>query len=249
MSGADPDGERIGAGTPPAAATGGRSSCRFTGYHYRTSSRFGGHVEIAIVDEWVTVTGRRVARPVRDAWIWLQAALMAGAIGWLVVGVLSLSRACCRAVRPRRALTVSGILWWALYLVAALGALFLWWPADRGPRGFVSGFTDRQRRAGEEAARPTYSSLGFPLWVVRRARLSRWYWRRGLWLVAWPWQLVLLLAPDEHREVAFDVADPARPGRRIVFALAMSTAEEARDLIEILNRADSISGEDSAREA
>lgn len=128
---------------------------------------------------------------------------------------------------------------WALieYLVAAFGALFVWWPADRGEDGAVWQVCSGQLRDdGERKARAMCSAVGFPRTHVRNARVTRWYSRHGLWLVSWPWQLLNYLLPTSRHDVVFDVDDPARPGSTLVFAVNAGSRESAKALAEALNR-------------
>lgn len=198
----------------------------FTGYHFRTSSRFGSHVEVRVDDDWVTVTGRRVRKPVRDVWIAAQGVLMAVTFGWLIEAICG---------GGRRAW--GRVAFWAFveYLVAALGALFLWWPADRGEDGIVWLVTKPEDRAAAEVeARASYSTLRFPRSSVSNVAHTRDYSRHGLWLVSWPWQLVQLLPPGGVKEVVFDVDDPERPGETLVFAISVDSPETAAELAELL---------------
>lgn len=195
----------------------------FSGYSYRTSSRFGSHVEIEVVDGAVTVTGRRIGRGTRDAWVGAQAGLM----------TLLLVRILQRLSGRRRTHITRTFL--AEFLVASFGALLLWWPADRGPGGLLEGDTPEQRDSGAAIARRSYSSWTFPLTAVSDVRLTPWYSRRGLWFIAWPWQLPSLLFPWDPREVVFEVpVDDEAPREKLVFAIALGSAEEAAGLFEAL---------------
>lgn len=194
-----------------------------SGYSYRTSSRFGSNVEIEVAGGMVTVTGRRIGRGMRDAWVGAQAGLM----------TLLLVRVLQRLSGRRRTRIVRTFV--AEFLVASLGALLLWWPADRGPGGLLEGETAEERDAGALIARASYSSWTFPLEAVTDVRLSPWYSRRGLWYIAWPWQLPSLLFPWNPREVVFEVAvDDEAPREKLVFAVALRSAEEAAALLEAL---------------
>jgi hypothetical protein len=202
-------------------AEGGRI---FQAYSFRTSSRFGGPVDVIVENGLVTVTGRRVPRQWRDAWIGAQGGLMGALFFALVLPLFT--------GRRRRPVWRLALL---EYLVAAFGALLVWWPADRA-RGGMADKLLRSDDATAEAARASFGSWTFPVSAVTYAERTRWYWRRGLWLIAWPWQLLAMLMPG-GTEVVFDVATADEPPREhLVFALAMATAEQADDLVAALRQ-------------
>lgn len=190
----------------------------FTAYSYRTSSRFGSHVDVCVSDGVVGVTGRRIPRWLRDAWIGAQAGIM----GALIARLLFRRRGWFRVL----------VAEWA---VAAFGALLLWWPSERGPEGLLHGVSREFRTSGTEMARRSYDSWSFRVENVRDVRVTPWYWRRGLWYVAWPWQLLMVLVPGERKTVVFDVLVADEPPReRLVFALQMPSAKAAEELAGIL---------------
>jgi hypothetical protein len=190
----------------------------FSGYSFRTSSRFGSNVEISVGDGVVTVTGRRIPRWQRDAWIGMQAGL----------GTLILTRFLFRRRGVARA-----VFW--QWVVAAFGALLLWWPSERGPRGLVHGVSPDFRAEGTEMAAAGYSSWAFRLGDVSDVRVTPWYSRRGLWYAAWLWNLAILAFPGHDRVVVFDVVvSDESPREQAVFAIQMDSAEEAEALAAAL---------------
>ena len=188
----------------------------FAGYSFRTSSRFGSYVEIVVADGVVTVTGRRVARWARDAWIGAQGGLMGAAVAAFVDMLFGVRGARRRLLRA---------LFWE-WLVASFGALLVWWPSERGPRGLLHGSDPERRAEGTERSRRTYSSWPFRVSQVRDVRVSRWYWRRWLWTIAWPWNLLIAIGPDRRDVVVFDVRDANGASMRPV----NSTGETAQTI-------------------
>ena len=196
----------------------------FAGYHNRTSSRFGGYVDISIDGDRVTITGRRVSRAARGAWITAQAVVMVAAIGLMAY-----------------ALIVGGRTAW-LWLLAAfvvewigssLGALFIWWPADLGKMGFIWMLAGDRKTWAEETAQRTYTRLELSRSAISDVARTNWYSRHGLWLVSWPWQLVALLGAGT--QIVFDADDPDRPGRPLVFALNTESSDAAKGLVRTLS--------------
>lgn len=190
----------------------------FTAYSFRTSSRFGSRVQVVIDDDVVTVTGVRVPRWLRDAWI----GAMAGIMGLFSARVLFGRRGKVRAFTFE-------------WIVASLGALFLWWPSERGPGGMLHGASPEFRAAGTEMATRRYQSWSFRLAEVSDVQITPFYARRGLWYVAWLWQLTEYFLPGHDSVVVFDVAvDDESPREKLVFALNLDTPEEARALAAAL---------------
>jgi hypothetical protein len=196
----------------------------FEGYHFRTSSRFGSQVTVAIEPDRLVVTGRRVGRAARNAWLAGQAVVMAATIVLLAYAVLGGG--------------TEAWLWFAvavvvLWIGSSLGALLIWWPADLGERGFVWLAAGSRKPAAEEIARRSYTQLDVPASSISRVAHSKWYSRHGLWLVSWPWQLFGYLGPDTV--VTFEADDPDRPGHALVFSLNMESIEQAAAFAEALD--------------
>lgn len=195
----------------------------FEGYHYRTSSRFGGNVRISVSGDWVTVEGYRATRRARGIWLTVQGVFMVGLLGAIVDALFGRPGAWRRV----------GLFAFAEWLVAAFGALVVWWPAERGRNGVMWMVSDESgRAAGERDAEKAYSAVGFPRSAVTYAQVTPYYSRHGLWLVSWPWQaMTYLIGAQTHREVVLDVDDPARPGKKLVFAISMESEEDAKELV------------------
>lgn len=194
----------------------------FTAYSFRTSSRFGSRIQLSVTDGVVTVTGRRIPRMLRDAWIGMQAGIMGAFLARLLLGRRGKAR-----------------LFTLEWLVASFGALLLWWPSERGPGGMLHGVTPEFRAAGTEMAGRRYDSWSFRITDVSDVRVTPFYARRGLWYVAWPWQLIEYVLPGHDSVVVFDVAvSDEAPREQLVFALNLDTAEEARSLAAVLRGED-----------
>lgn len=190
----------------------------FTGYSFRTSSRFGSRVQLSVSDGVATITGRRISRPARDAWIGLQAGIMGAFLARVLLG--------------RRGKARMFALEW---VVSSLGALLLWWPSERGPGGILHGVSPEFRAAGTEMAGRRWASWSFRLSDVSDVRVTPFYARRWLWYVAWPWQLAEYALPGHDSVVVFDVAvEDEAPREQLVFALNMDSPEEARSLAAVL---------------
>lgn len=191
----------------------------FTAYSFRTSSRFGSRVTVSVTDGVVTVTGRRIPRWLRDAWIGAQAGIMGAFLARILFG-------------RRGKLKLFTLEWF----VASFGALLLWWPSERGPGGVLHGVSPEFRAAGTEMAGRRYESWSFRVTDVSNVRVTPFYARRGLWYVAWPWQLAEFVMPGRDSVVVFDVgvSDEA-PREQIVFALDFDTPAEAHELAALLD--------------
>lgn len=195
----------------------------FSGYHNRTSSRFGGNVHIVFTEDRVLITGRRVSRAARGAWLAAQAVVMALALALLVNAIVLGSRAAW--------------IWFVAaclveWIASSLGALFIWWPADLGRMGFIWMLAGSGKHRAEARAEQSYVTIELPRSSISRAAVTKWYSRHGLWLVSWPWQLVALAGADT--QVVFEADEPDRPGRVLVFSLNMESREAAESLVNSL---------------
>jgi len=179
----------------------------FEAYSYRTSSRFGGRVEVLVDDGNVTVTGPRVSVLVHRAWIVAQVALF-----WSTVP----------------ALLAAAILWNWRFLALALGLQVVHWALGTfGAVSFwelanVNAFT--AGRAGE--------TTEFRVSDVKDVRIGRGWARHGLWL-AIPLYVPGLNQMSKGYCASFEAPDGER-GRNVVYALHMRTTEEAEALAALL---------------
>jgi len=195
----------------------------FSGYHNRTSSCFGGYVRIAFAGDRVLITGTRVSRTARGTWLVAQALIMALALALLRNAIVAGGRA---------AWTCFAAVCIVEWIASSLGALFIWWPADLGKMGFIWMLAGSGKRRAEARAEQSYVTIELPRSAISHAAVTKWYSRHGLWLVSWPWQLVALAGADT--QVVFDVDDPDRPGRVLVFSLNMESREAAESLVNAL---------------
>ncbi len=177
------------------------------GYSYRTSSRFGSRVKIAIEQDMVMITGPRLGiRPYR-LWVALQAVFLFLAIMALLAAVLFMDR---------RALGISVVL-----LACHAGA-----------GGFGAGCLWELENLIEFGAGISGKSTCFPLQQVKRIRVGRGWARKGMWLLILPY-VAMVNKMSEGYCVSFEAPDGEFGGDK-VYALHMRSNEDALRLAESL---------------
>lgn len=173
------------------------------GYSYRTSSRFGGRVQVSVDDETVTITGPQVGVLLYRLWIAAQILLF-----WLSVP----------------ALLAAVILWDWKYLALALALLVAWWAVSTF--GAVCFWELANVNAFMEGTGGKTTT--FPVSAVKRVKIGRGWARNGLWLVIPP-VVPMVNKVSEGVCVSFEAPD-GDTGRDAVYALMMQTPEDAQTL-------------------
>lgn len=192
----------------------------FDAYSYRTSSRFGSRVKIAIDHGMVTITGPRLGRLPYRAWIMVQAVL-------LLLAFLSLLAS--GQFRNGQFLVWSGILLACHACAGGFGAGCLW----------------ELENLIELGAGIPGKSACFPQASVQNIQVGRGWARRGMWLLILPYVAVVNKMADGYC-VSFEAPDGERKGDD-VYALHMRSREDARCLVASLTHADQDFGKEQAR--
>ncbi len=177
----------------------------FDAWAYRVTARFAGRVRVVVYPDRVAVAGPRVPRLLYHAWVWAQGLLLA-----LVPGVL--------------AGALVNLDW--RWLVTALGVFLLSFGISFAGAGLWPGLGEILTEEGR------FRALEFPRTAVREVDIGR-GWSKG------GWEVVLLPYKagvdkmSEGRAVSFWVPD--EDGREVRVAVAMNTAERARELAALLD--------------
>jgi hypothetical protein len=182
-----------------------QSSTRFNGYSYRTSSRFGGRVQLSVDHTTVSVTGPRVGVLTYRLWIALMVVLL-----WLTPASLLAAA----IVSDWRYLILALVLFLAHWGVSGVGAGSLWGIAD------LAAFM-----AGEEGETTSFASG-----TVKRVRLGR-AWGRKLWFVI-PHFIAMNTVPA-GQVVSWEAPDGAT-GTDAVYAIVFPSEEDGTALQALL---------------
>jgi hypothetical protein len=175
----------------------------FEAYSYRTSSRFGSRVKIAIDHGMVTVTGPRLGRFLYRLWIMVQVVLLSLAFLSLLAAGLSMNWQ---------------FLVWSGILLACHGCA----------GGFGAGCLWELENLIELGAGIPGKSVCFPQASIQNIRVGRGWARRGMWLLILPYVAVVNKMADGYC-VSFEAPDGERDGE-VVYALHMRSREDARRL-------------------
>ena len=182
----------------------------FEAYSYRTSSRFGGRVQVSVDGARVSVTGPRVGVLAYRLWIALQAVLL-----WLIPP----------------ALLAAAILSDTRYLVAALAMFVAQWGISGIGAGSLWGIADlTSYMAGKKGA-----TSAFPLGEIKRVRPGRAWARKGLWFVIPHFIAVNVVTAGQL--VSFEAPDGATGGDA-VYAFVFPNRSEAAELAAALGAED-----------
>jgi hypothetical protein len=179
----------------------------FGGYHYRTSSRFGSRVRIAIDKEYMSITGPRIGPGVYKTWILVQSIILFLIIPALVFPLVF--------ARPIYLLLIPGLLF-LHYAISGTGAIILWEGAN------VMAFTDG--RMGDTET--------FRLADIRDIKVGKGWERNGLWLVI-PYVIPLINKVTEGLCISFEAPDSVT-GEDRVYAFLLHSRKETEAFIDLV---------------
>ena len=188
----------------------------FEGYSYRTSSRFGSRVKVAVADGMVTVTGPRVGVFLYRLWIAAQVIILWSIVPALLAAVI---------LREPRYLALALMLAVAHWAVGTFGAVCFWELAN------VMAFS-----AGTMGETMTFSVS-----AVKRVRIGGDWARNGLWFVI-PQFIPLITMLAEGGCVSFEAPD-GDTGKDAVYALHMQSEEDAQVLSKLFESERSLIGQ------
>ncbi|MFA5844836.1 MAG: hypothetical protein WC971_08430 [Coriobacteriia bacterium] len=195
------------AGSVVGVRPGSDAEGSITGYHYRTTSRFGEYVTVTVREGEVSVAGSRVSTGVYTLFIGLLMVMWALAIVALVAAVM---------YRRWRWAGIAVLLCVAQIAVASLMAGSLW----------------EMPRIAACSEPGTLTRVTFPTSSVKDVRVGAGWSRQGIGLVIWP----VARAIDglaAGRCVSFLAPDPTTK-RDVVYAVHCYTDLEAQTLASVL---------------
>jgi hypothetical protein len=185
-------------------ATAPKGARVFDGWAYRMGARFAGRTRLVVYEDRVAVAGPRVPRRLYEIWVWVQGVLLALVIPLLVTAIVAMD--------------------WR-WLVAAVVAFILSFGISFGGAGLWPGLGELFEEEG------CFMAVEFPRDSVREVDVGKGWAKGGFEVVLFPYKVgidkmsegiaVSFFAPDEH-------------GHEVRFALAMYTADHARELAETL---------------
>jgi len=182
---------------------------KFEGYHYRTSSRFGGRVEIITNSEEVTITGIRTGVSVYKSWIFMQEFILFLIIPAIILPLIF--------NKPIYLLLILGIIF-LHYIISAVGAVALWELAN------VISFTDNQKGNKET----------FKIIDIKDVKIGKGWERRGLWFVI-PYVIPLINKISEGLCISFEAPDSVT-SKSVVYAFLLHTKDEAKILTDSIKK-------------
>ena len=181
---------------------------KFEGYHYRTSSRFGGRIEISINEECVSITGPRIGVGIYKAWILIQAVLLFLIIPAIIFPIIF--------GVPIYLLIILALLF-LHYTISAVGAIALWELAN------VLAF-DKNKKGDRET---------FSIVDIKDIRIGKGWERNGLWFVI-PYVIPMINMMSEGLCVSFEAPDSVT-GKDVVYAFLLHSKEETKTFVDLLN--------------
>ncbi len=182
-----------------------RSADAVTGYHYRTSSRFGEYVQLRFVGDDLQISGRRLSPGTYVFFIGLISLLMASVVAAI--------------------LAAPALGSWK-YLLVAIGVLVAFAFASSAMAGGLwegPGIAACAEPAG-------LSRVAVPTESVSDVRIGAGWARNHLGWVIWPFVGPINQLAKDHA-VSFEAPDPVT-GRRVVYAVHFYTADDANAFVE-----------------
>lgn len=177
----------------------------YSAYHYRTSSRFGGIVNVVLSGKGLTITGTRISPFIYKAWIILQSFILFLTIPAIIVPIV--------LGRPIYILLLLVVIF-IHNSIGGIGATALW------EYNKVDDFSNK--RKGQEVL--------LPFKDIKDVRLGKGWERKGLWFVI-PYVIPLINMTTKDLCVSFEAYDPTT-GKDVVYALLFNDKKKAEQFSE-----------------